>query len=171
MVLVAEARRSGAFHRLGGRSHDRARDHGEDAGRPRHRPRRGDCALEGQRQASAARYGKAINTTLEMRTNQDGEANVPSIPQGEILIQINAKGYQTYGKVFDVEEARRPSTSCSIRRSSSIRRISPRRRHSGSRRWRETLRRRTNSPAVSNPSNPAHKISEPGSGASTGSVT
>lgn len=52
----------------------------------------------------AARYGKAINTTFEMRTNQEGEANVPSIPQGNILIQINAKGYQTYGKVFDVTD-------------------------------------------------------------------
>jgi hypothetical protein len=51
------------------------------------------------------RYGRAINTTWEMRTNQEGEANVPELPQGEILIQINAKGYQTFGKTFDVEEA------------------------------------------------------------------
>jgi hypothetical protein len=27
---------------------------------------------------------------------------VPAIPQGSILIQVNAKGYQTYGHVFDV---------------------------------------------------------------------
>jgi hypothetical protein len=53
----------------------------------------------------AARYGRAVNTTWEIRTNQEGEANVPEIPQGEILIQINAKGYQTYGKTYDVEEA------------------------------------------------------------------
>jgi hypothetical protein len=52
-----------------------------------------------------ARYGRAVNTTWELRTNQEGEANVPEIPQGEILIQINAKGYQTYGKTYDVEEA------------------------------------------------------------------
>ena len=54
-----------------------------------------------------ARYNRAVNTTWELRTNQEGEANVPEIPQGEILIQINAKGYQTYGKTFDVEEAQK----------------------------------------------------------------
>jgi hypothetical protein len=52
----------------------------------------------------AARYGRAINTTYEMRTNQDGVAKVPSIPQGSILIQVNAKGYQTFGKVFDIDD-------------------------------------------------------------------
>jgi len=52
----------------------------------------------------AVRYGKAVNTTFEMRTNQDGIAKVPAIPQGNILIQVNAKGYQTYGKVYEVEE-------------------------------------------------------------------
>jgi hypothetical protein len=52
----------------------------------------------------AVRYGKAINTTFEMRTNQDGIAKVPAIPQGNIQIQVNAKGYQTFGKVFEVEE-------------------------------------------------------------------
>ena len=52
----------------------------------------------------AARYGRAVRTTYEMRTNQEGQVNVPSIPQGNILIQVNAKGYQTFGKVFTVEE-------------------------------------------------------------------
>jgi hypothetical protein len=50
----------------------------------------------------AERYSKAVSTTFEMRTNQDGIAKVPAIPQGSILIQVNAKGYQTYGHVFDV---------------------------------------------------------------------
>jgi hypothetical protein len=45
-----------------------------------------------------------MNTTYEMRTNQDGIAKVPVIPQGNILIQVNAKGYQTFGKVFAIEE-------------------------------------------------------------------
>ena len=53
----------------------------------------------------AARYGRAVNTTFEMRTNQEGQANMPSIPQGNILVQVNAKGYQTYGKVLDIDEA------------------------------------------------------------------
>ena len=52
----------------------------------------------------AERYSKAVSTTFEMRTNQDGIAKVPAIPQGSILIQVNAKGYQTYGHVFDVYE-------------------------------------------------------------------
>jgi|SRR5208283_1223922 len=52
----------------------------------------------------AARYNRAINTTYEMRTNDDGIAKVPAIPQGSILIQVNAKGFQTFGHVFEVEE-------------------------------------------------------------------
>ena len=51
-----------------------------------------------------ARYNRAVNTTYEMRTNQEGEVKVPSIPQGSIRIQVNAKGYQTYGQVFDIDE-------------------------------------------------------------------
>jgi len=53
----------------------------------------------------AERYGRAVNTTFEMRTNQEGQANVPAIPQGSILVQVNAKGYQTYGKVMDIDDA------------------------------------------------------------------
>jgi len=49
-------------------------------------------------------FGRAVRTTFEMRSNQEGEADVPAIPQGNILIQINAKGYQTFGKVFQIEE-------------------------------------------------------------------
>jgi hypothetical protein len=53
---------------------------------------------------SIVKLGKAIRTTFELRTNQEGEAQVPSIPQGKIRIQIIAKGYQTFGQVFDVSE-------------------------------------------------------------------
>jgi hypothetical protein len=51
-----------------------------------------------------AGFGKAVRTTFEMRSNQEGEADVPSIPQGSILVQVNAKGYQTFGKVFQVDD-------------------------------------------------------------------
>ena len=51
-----------------------------------------------------ARYDRAVRTTFEMRTNQEGMADVPEIPQGNILIQINAKGYQTFGKVFTIND-------------------------------------------------------------------
>src|SRR5204862_3870387 len=53
---------------------------------------------------SVVKLGKAVRTTFELRTNQDGEARVPSIPQGKIRIQIIAKGYQTFGDVFDVSD-------------------------------------------------------------------
>jgi len=48
---------------------------------------------------------KKLRTTYELRTNQDGEAKVPEIPQGEIRVQVNAKGFQTFGQIFDVTEA------------------------------------------------------------------
>jgi hypothetical protein len=53
---------------------------------------------------SIVKLGKAVRTTFELRTNQEGEARVPSIPQGKIRIQVIAKGYQTYGEIFDVTE-------------------------------------------------------------------
>src|SRR2546430_5049038 len=53
---------------------------------------------------SIVKLGKAIRTTFELRTNQDGEARIPSIPQGKILVQIIAKGFQTYGQTYEVNE-------------------------------------------------------------------
>jgi uncharacterized lipoprotein YmbA len=48
--------------------------------------------------------GKRIRTSWEMRTNQEGIAKVPEIPQGTILIQVIATGYQTFGQTFEVNE-------------------------------------------------------------------
>jgi hypothetical protein len=53
---------------------------------------------------SLIKLGKQIRTTYEMRTNQEGLAKIPSIPQGKIRIQVIAKGYQTFGQTFDVDE-------------------------------------------------------------------
>jgi hypothetical protein len=53
------------------------------------------------------KLGKKIRDTYELRTNQEGEASLPEIPQGKILIQIIAKGYQTYGQTLDINEAER----------------------------------------------------------------
>ncbi|HEV3329646.1 MAG TPA: carboxypeptidase-like regulatory domain-containing protein [Bryobacteraceae bacterium] len=50
------------------------------------------------------KLGKHIRTTYELRTNQEGEATIPPIPQGKILVQVNAKGYQTFGHTYDVDE-------------------------------------------------------------------
>jgi len=54
---------------------------------------------------SVVKLGKKVRTTYEMRTSQEGIAKVPAIPQGKILIQVIAKGYQTFGHTFDVDEA------------------------------------------------------------------
>lgn len=53
---------------------------------------------------SVVKLGKKIITRWELRTNQEGIAKVPSLPQGKIQIQVIAKGYQTYGHVYDVDE-------------------------------------------------------------------
>jgi hypothetical protein len=53
---------------------------------------------------SIIKLGKKIMTHWELRTNQDGIAKVPSLPQGKIQIQVIAKGYQTYGHLYDVDE-------------------------------------------------------------------
>jgi hypothetical protein len=53
---------------------------------------------------SYIKLGHKIQTTYELRTNEVGEATIPSIPQGKIRIQIIAKGYQTFGEIFDVDQ-------------------------------------------------------------------
>ncbi|MGA3240372.1 MAG: carboxypeptidase-like regulatory domain-containing protein [Bryobacteraceae bacterium] len=53
---------------------------------------------------SVLKLGKAVRTQWEIRSNQDGEALVPAIPQGQIRVQIIANGYQTYGETFDVTD-------------------------------------------------------------------
>ena|SRR5580658_9043878 len=40
----------------------------------------------------------------ELRTTQEGTVSTPSIPQGKVLIQINAKNYQTFGQTYDIAE-------------------------------------------------------------------
>ena len=54
---------------------------------------------------SKVKFGKKIMTTWEMRTNQDGVAKIPPIPQGKIQVQVIAKGYQTFGELIEVNEA------------------------------------------------------------------
>jgi hypothetical protein len=54
-----------------------------------------------------SKIGKKIMTTWEARTNQEGVLKVPAMPQGSIQVQVNAKGYQTFGQIFKVDEADR----------------------------------------------------------------
>ena len=53
---------------------------------------------------SIVKLGKKIRTSWELKTNQDGVASIPPIPQGKILVQIIAKNYQTFGQQFDIAE-------------------------------------------------------------------
>jgi uncharacterized GH25 family protein len=48
--------------------------------------------------------GKKLKTSWEMKTNQEGVVGIPPIPQGQILVQVIAKGYQTFGEKFEVNE-------------------------------------------------------------------
>jgi uncharacterized GH25 family protein len=56
---------------------------------------------------SVAKLGRKVRTTWETRTNQDGAVRIPQVPKGKIRIQVNAKGYQTFGQDFQVEEDER----------------------------------------------------------------
>jgi hypothetical protein len=40
----------------------------------------------------------------ELRTTQEGTVSTPGIPQGKVLIQINAKNYQTFGQSYEIYE-------------------------------------------------------------------
>jgi hypothetical protein len=53
---------------------------------------------------SVIKLGKMVRTSWEMRTTQEGIANVPGVPHGKVLIQINARNYQTWGQIFDMQE-------------------------------------------------------------------
>lgn len=53
---------------------------------------------------SVLKLGKKMVTHWEVRTNQEGIAKVPALPQGKVRIQVIAKGYQTFGDIFEVEE-------------------------------------------------------------------
>lgn len=56
---------------------------------------------------SISKLGKKVRTSWEMRSGQDGGVEVPELPKGMILVQVIAKGYQTYGKRFDVDQDER----------------------------------------------------------------
>ena len=42
---------------------------------------------------------------LNLKTNQEGVARSPEIPQGKTLIQIIAPGWKTYGEWHDVNQS------------------------------------------------------------------
>jgi hypothetical protein len=50
------------------------------------------------------RYANDKKAELDLKTNQEGIARSPEIPQGKILVQIVAPGWKTYGEFHDVTE-------------------------------------------------------------------
>ncbi len=53
---------------------------------------------------SIAKLGKKVRTSWELKTNQEGVASIPPVPQGNILVQVIAKNYQTFGEKFEIKE-------------------------------------------------------------------
>jgi hypothetical protein len=47
---------------------------------------------------------KSKQSELNLKTNQEGVALSPPVPQGMILIQVIAPGWKTYGQWHDVEK-------------------------------------------------------------------
>lgn len=50
------------------------------------------------------KLGKRKPIHWEVRTDQNGRAHFPPVPQGTIRLQVVAKNYQTYGNKYDVDE-------------------------------------------------------------------
>ena len=57
--------------------------------------------LEGR---SISKFGRRVRRNWDTRTNTEGVVKLPAIPQGKVLIQVTAKGFQTFGKEFEVLE-------------------------------------------------------------------
>src|SRR5581483_8307671 len=53
---------------------------------------------------SVVKMGKANSTQYELRTNQEGVAHFPPIPQGKIRVQVIDKRYQTWGDTIEVAD-------------------------------------------------------------------
>lgn len=47
---------------------------------------------------------KKIQTSWETKTNQEGNVTLPSMPQGEIQIQVIATYFQTFGGMFTTDK-------------------------------------------------------------------
>ena len=52
---------------------------------------------------SVVKLGKKMTKHWELRTNQEGVAKLPPVPEGKVRVQIIAKSYQTYGEIVELE--------------------------------------------------------------------
>lgn len=57
--------------------------------------------LEGR---SVAKLGKKNRKHWETRTNQEGVVKLPPLPQGKVRVMVHARGYQTFGETYDLNE-------------------------------------------------------------------
>ncbi len=48
--------------------------------------------------------GNKVKRAYELRTSQKGTAPLPPIEQGRFLVQVIAKGYQTFGETYTIHE-------------------------------------------------------------------
>jgi hypothetical protein len=53
---------------------------------------------------SISKFGKKKIVSWEVRTNAEGVAKFPPLPQGKIRVQVIAKGYATFGEFYDINE-------------------------------------------------------------------
>ena len=54
------------------------------------------------------KIGKDKKIELNVKTNREGIAHVPDAPLGKVLIQIVAEGWKTYGRWYDITDAKQP---------------------------------------------------------------
>lgn len=49
------------------------------------------------------KLGKRKPIHWEVKTNEEGKAHFPPVPEGTVQLQVISSKYQTYGKKFDVD--------------------------------------------------------------------
>jgi hypothetical protein len=49
--------------------------------------------------------GKQSRGGLELKTNNEGRANIDGIPYGPLRIQVLAPGFQTFGEDYQIDKA------------------------------------------------------------------
>ena len=50
------------------------------------------------------RLAKDKRIEMNVKTNRNGMAKIPSVPQGKILVQVIAQGWKTFGQWYEVEK-------------------------------------------------------------------
>ena len=53
---------------------------------------------------SIKKFGRKHMRQWELRTNQEGIASFPTMPQGKVLVLVNAERYQTFWETYEIAE-------------------------------------------------------------------